>query len=129
MAAAAMFCAGMDSIGLTGALVDVMKESQAAAQFAAAAGPFTMAAISGSGNAAALAFNGAVVPHAADFGYGIVELGSVSQIAAALGRTMSPVAAAAIICAKLAGVNPMEIAKRNAIPTIGATIAVTLLLL
>lgn len=129
MAAAAMFCAGMESIGLTGALVNIMKESQAAAQFAAAAGPFAMAAVSGSGNAAALAFNGAVVPHAADFGYEIIELGSVAQIAAALGRTMSPVAAAAIICAKLAGVNPMEIAKRNAIPTIGATIAVTLLLL
>lgn len=129
MAAAAMFCAGMDAIGLTGALVDVMKESQATAQFAAAAGPFLMAAVSGSGNAAALAFNGAVVPHAADFGYGIVELGSTAQIAAALGRTMSPVAAAAIICAKLAGVNPMEIAKRNAIPTIAATITVTLLLL
>lgn len=69
MAAAAVFCAGMESIGLTGALVTVMKESQGAARFAAAAGPFAMAAVSGSGNAAALAFNGAVVPHAADFGY------------------------------------------------------------
>lgn len=129
MAAAALFCAGMASIGLTGALVNLMKESQAAAQVAAAAGPFAMAAVSGSGNAAALAFNGAVVPHAADFGYGIVELGSVAQIAAGLGRTMSPVAAAAIICANLAGVNPMEIAKRNAIPTILGTIVITLLLL
>lgn len=129
MAAAAMFCAGMDSIGLTGALVNVMKESQAVAQFAAAAGPFAMAAVSGSGNAAALAFNGAVVPHATDFGYGIVELGSVAQIAAGLGRTMSPVAAAAIICANLAGVNPMEIAKRNAVPTVLAAITVTVLLL
>ncbi len=129
MAAAAMFCAGMDAIGLTGALVKLMKESQAAAKFAAAAGPFAMAAVSGSGNAAALAFNGAVVPHAADFGYGIVELGSVAQIAAGLGRTMSPVAAAAIICAKLAGVNPIEIAKRNAVPTIAATIVITMLML
>ena len=40
-------------------------------------------------------------------GYGIIELGSVAQIAAGLGRTMSPVAAAAIICAKFAGINPM----------------------
>lgn len=129
MAAAAMFGAGMDAIGLTGELVEVMKNSKAMAKFAAAAGPFAMAAVSGSGNAAALAFNNAVVPQASIIGYGTVELGSVAQIAAALGRTMSPVAAAAIICAKLAGVNPMEIAKRNAIPTIGATIAVTLLLL
>lgn len=34
----------------------------------------------------------------------------------------------AIICTNLAGVNQMEVAKRNAIPTLSATIEVTLLL-
>ena len=87
------------------------------------------AMVSGSGNAASLAFYGSVVPHAPDMGYGIIELGSVAQIAAGLGRTMSPVAAAAIICAKFAGINPMEIAKRNALPTLLALIAITLMLL
>ncbi|MGN1150151.1 MAG: C4-dicarboxylate transporter DcuC, partial [Sutterella sp.] len=48
IAAAALFASGMKSIGLTGALVDAMKGSQSVAMFAAAAGPFTMAAISGS---------------------------------------------------------------------------------
>ncbi len=98
------------------------------AQFAAAAGPFVMAAVTGSGNAAALAFNGAITPHAADFGLGVIELGSVAQIAAGLGRTMSPVAGAAIICAGLAGINPMEIVKRNCVPTIVAltVVAVTM---
>ena len=46
-----MFASGMKAIGLTGALVDAMKGSQSVAMFAAAAGPFVMAAISGSGNA------------------------------------------------------------------------------
>ncbi len=128
IAAAALFAAGMKSIGLTGALVDMMKGSQSVAMFAAAAGPFAMAAISGSGNAAALAFNEAITPHAADFGMTVVQLGAVAQIAAGLGRSMSPVAGGVIILAGIAGVNPMEIVKRTAIPVIIALIVVTFLM-
>lgn len=128
IAAAAMFASGMKSIGLTGALVDAMKGSQSVAMFAAAAGPFVMAAISGSGNAAALAFNEAITPHAADFGLTIVQLGAVAQIAAGLGRSMSPVAGGVILLAGIAGVNPMEIVKRTALPAIVALIVVTLLM-
>lgn len=79
--------------------------------------------------AAALAFNGAVTPHAADFGYGIMELGSMAQIGAGIGRSMSPVAGAGIIVAGIAGINPMEMAKRNAVPCIIATVVIMLLLL
>jgi len=129
IAAAAMFTMGMQTIGLTGALIGVMKNSQQIAQFASAFGPFVIAVLSGSGNAAALAFNGSVTPHAAQFGYGIVELGSMAQIGAGLGRCMSPVAGAGIILAKMAGVNPIELAKRNAIPTIVATLIVMFTLL
>lgn len=125
IAAAALFASGMKSIGLTGALVDAMKGSQSVAMFAAAAGPFTMAAISGSGNAAALAFNEAITPHAADFGLTVVQLGAVAQIAAGLGRTMSPVAGGVIILAGIAGVNPMEIVKRTALPCLVAVAVVT----
>lgn len=128
IAAAAMFASGMKAIGLTGALVDAMKGSQSVAMFAAAAGPFVMAAISGSGNAAALAFNQAITPNAADFGLTIVQLGAVAQIAAGLGRSMSPVAGGVIILAGIAGVNPMEVVKRTVIPAIVALIVVTLLM-
>lgn len=128
IAAAAMFASSMKAIGLTGALVDAMKGSQSVAMFAAAAGPFVMAAISGSGNAAALAFNQAITPNAADFGLTIVQLGAVAQIAAGLGRSMSPVAGGVIILAGIAGVNPMEVVKRTAIPAIVALIVVTLLM-
>ena len=129
MCAAAVFCGGMKVIGLTDYLVEVMKNSQALAQLTAAPGPFFMAMVSGSGNAASLAFYGSVVPPAPDMGYGILELGSVAQIAAGLGRTMSPVAAAPLICAKFAGVSPMDIAKRNALPTLAALVVITLMLL
>ena len=121
IAAAAMFASGMKAIG-------AMKGSQSVAMFAAAAGPFVMAAISGSGNAAALAFNQAITPNAADFGLTIVQLGAVAQIAAGLGRSMSPVAGGVIILAGIAGVNPMEVVKRTAIPAIVALIVVTLLM-
>ena len=129
MAAAAAFTAGMQYIGLTNALIDGMKNSQQIAQIGAAFGPFLLAVISGSGNAAALAFNGAVTPHAADFGYGIMQLGSMAQLGAGIGRSMSPVAGAGIIIAGLAGINPMEMAKRNAVPCIIATVVIMLLLL
>ena len=129
MAAAAAFTAGMQYIGLTSALIDGMKNSQQIAQIGAAFGPFLLAVISGSGNAAALAFNGAVTPHAADFGYGIMQLGSMAQLGAGIGRSMSPVAGAGIIIAGLAGINPMEMAKRNAVPCIIATVVIMLLLL
>lgn len=124
-----LMAAGMQYIGLTNALIDGMKNSQQIAQIGAAFGPFLLAVISGSGNAAALAFNGAVTPHAADFGYGIMQLGSMAQLGAGIGRSMSPVAGAGIIIAGLAGINPMEMAKRNAVPCIIATVVIMLLLL
>jgi DcuC family C4-dicarboxylate transporter len=112
--AASVFTYGMDSIGLTAALIDVMKNSQDLAKYAACIGPAVIAVISGSGDAAALAFNGAVTPHAQLFGMTITDLGSLSTLSGTLGRAMSPVAGGTIICATLAGVNPMDIAKRTA---------------
>lgn len=114
--AAAVFTQGMQLIGLTGSLIDVMKGSESIAKIAGAFGPFIIAILSGSGDAAALAFNGAITPHAASFGMTIMDLGSLAQMAGAIGRSMSPVAGAAIICAQLANVSPMELTKRNAIP-------------
>lgn len=113
---AGVFTAGMAAIGLTGALINFMKGSTSIAKLAGAFGPWLIAVLSGSGDAAALAFNGAITPHAEQFGMTIMNLGSMAQMTGAIGRSMSPVAGAAIICAQLAGVNPMEITKRNGIP-------------
>lgn len=112
--AAATFTTGMQLIGLTDALIGAMKNSESIVKAAATFGPFLIAVLCGSGDAATLAFNGAITPHAAQFGLGIAQLGSLAQLTGALGRTMSPLAGAAIICAQLAGVNPLEVAKRNA---------------
>lgn len=126
--AAAVFTQGMQLVGLTDALIETMKTSESIAKVAAAVGPFTIALLCGSGDAAALAFNGAITPHAADFGMQIMDLGSLAQMTGALGRAASPVSGAAIICAQLAGVNTMELTKRNVLPMFGAAITMMLLL-
>ena len=127
--AAAVFTKGMELIGLTGSLIEAMKHSEQIARFAATFGPFLIAILSGSGDAAALAFNGAITPHAQQFGFGIIEMGSTAQVVGALGRSMSPVAGAAIVCAQLAGVNTIELTKRNAPGMIIAAIVVMMILL
>lgn len=125
---ASVFTTGMTAVGLTGALTELMEGSQAAAAAAGTFGPFFIAVISGSGDAAAFAFNGAITPFAEQFGLSIMDLGSLAQIAGAMGRSMSPIAGAAIICAGLAKVNPIEVSKRNALPCLASAIVLMLLL-
>lgn len=125
---ASVFTTGMTAIGLTGALTELMEGSQAAAAAAGTFGPFFIAVISGSGDAAAFAFNGAITPFAEQFGLSIMDLGSLAQIAGAMGRSMSPIAGASIICAGLAKVNPIEVSKRNALPCLASAIVLMLLL-
>ena len=72
---ASVFTTGMTAIGLTGALTELMEGSQAAAAAAGTFGPFFIAVISGSGDAAAFAFNGAITPFAEQFGLSIMDLG------------------------------------------------------
>ncbi len=116
MAAAAVFTFGMQAIGLTDALVEIMKNSTSIARLGAGLGPFIIAALSGSGNAATIAFNNAVTPFAADFGYTLETMGMLATVAGAVGRAASPVAGVTIVCAKLAGVSPMDVVKRSMAP-------------
>ncbi|MDR3591800.1 MAG: C4-dicarboxylate transporter DcuC [Negativicutes bacterium] len=127
--AAAVFTKGMALIGLTGELINLMKHSEQVAKVAATFGPFIVAVLSGSGDASTLAFNGAITPYAKQFGYEITQMGSQAFLSGALGRSMSPVAGATIVCATLAGVNPVEIAKRNAPGMIIAAVVTMLILL
>jgi len=53
----------------------------------------------------------------------------MAQIGAAIGRCISPVAGAGIIIAKLAGMQPIEMTKRNLVPCVIATIIVMTTLL
>ena len=119
---AGVFVAGMNAMGLVKAFTNAMLNNPAIVKIAASVGPFLLGLIVGSGDAATFAFNEAITPHAADFGMTPVQMGSMATLGGTLGRTMSPIAGATIIVAGIAGVNPMEIAKRNALPMVLAMI-------
>lgn len=127
--AAAVFAAGLKSSGIIDAFISFLIHSPEFARWGGTLGPFLMGMITGSGDAAAFAFNETVTPFAAKFGYEIPDLGMAAAIAGALGRTMSPLAGAAIVCAGLANVNPMEIAKRTAPGMIIGVIFIALFML
>lgn len=127
--AAAVFTRGMELIGLTDALIQVMKHSDAFPKLMATGGPFLIAVLTGSGDAATLAFNATVTPFANQVGQGIAHMGSQAFLNGSLGRSMSPISGAVIICAALAGADPIEVAKRNAPGMIIATAAVLLILI
>ncbi|MEG1412267.1 MAG: C4-dicarboxylate transporter DcuC [Acidaminococcaceae bacterium] len=110
-----VFVSGMQALGLVKALITAMLDSTGIVKIAATFGPFILAMISGSGDAATVAFNEAVTPHAAQFGLQAIDMGSMAALAGTLGRTMSPIAGATIIAAGIAGVDPMEVCKRNSL--------------
>ncbi|ADD68825.1 anaerobic c4-dicarboxylate antiporter, DcuC family [Denitrovibrio acetiphilus DSM 12809] len=113
--AAAVFVGGMQAIGLVDAFIQTLTTTPSIAKLGGTFGPFLLGLISGSGDAAAFAFNEAVTPHANQFGMEVVNMGSMAALSGAIGRTMSPLAGAAIVCASIAKVNPIELAKRNAL--------------
>ena len=127
--AAGVFVGGMKAIGLVDSFIQTLIHSTGIVKYAATFGPFLLAVISGSGDAAAFAFNEAVTPHAAKFGLEAINMGSIAALSGAIGRTMSPINGAGIICATIAGVSPIQLAKRNAPGMIIATIAAMLILL
>jgi DcuC family C4-dicarboxylate transporter len=111
--AAAVFAQGLQAIGLIKALTETMIGAELIAKIASVFGPSLLAIIVGSGDAATIAFNESVTPHAATFGMEILQMGGLAHVGGVFGRTMSPLAPAAIICAGYAGTDPMDIMKRN----------------
>lgn len=126
--AAGVFIGGLEAAGVIKSLIETLKGAQSAVPVIGTFGPMLLAALVGSGDAVTLAFNNAVTPQAAQFGMLPVNLGNLALLGGALGRSMSPVAAAAIIAAGLAGVNPIELSKRNVVPMLAAAVAVLLVL-
>jgi DcuC family C4-dicarboxylate transporter len=126
--AAGVFIGGLEAAGAIKSLTETLKTTQAAAPLIGTFGPMLLAILSGSGDAATLAFNTAVTPHAPQFGMTVVDLGNLAWIGGALGRSMSPVSAACIIAAGFAGMSPFELAKRNAVPMLAASVLALLIL-
>ncbi len=118
--AAAVFVAGMKATGVVDAGIDLMKTSENAATIAACVGPWIMAIICGSGNAATIAFNEAVTINAPAFGVDVIDMGALATLAGCIGRCMSPIGGVTFVCSGLCGCSPMELVKRTAFPgTVG----------
>lgn len=111
--AAGVFAAGLRSCGVIDLFVEYLKHSNEIAKIGAALGPYVLGVMTGSGDAAAFAFNEAVTVHAPDFGLTVPDLGYLAIVSATLGRVSSPFAAGVIIIAGIANVSPLEVVKRS----------------
>lgn len=126
---ALVFVSGVKSLGIIDWMIQEMINTPAIAKISATVGPFLLGVISGSGEAASIAFNQSVTIHADTLGLNALNLGSLAAISGALGRTMSPIAGCAIICAGFAKVNPLELVKRTALGMIIAVFTTMVLLM
>lgn len=121
---ATVFVSGLKALGAVDSFINILTTNPEMASIGATVGPFLLAVVVGSGDAAAFAFNEAVTPHAERFGMSIEEMGSLAALSGAIGRTMSPLAGAAIVCAGIAKVSTIDVAKRTAVGMILGLISV-----
>lgn len=119
----------MQVSGMIKSLTNLMISHVEIATISATFGPWLMAVLSGSGEAAATAFNTAITVHAADFGLSPLNMGAMAGISGAFGRAMSPVAGGVIIAAATAGLSPFEVVKRSAPGMLVACVAMYIMLL
>ncbi|MFZ7165859.1 C4-dicarboxylate transporter DcuC [Avibacterium avium] len=126
---ASVFVAGLKSTGAIDSAIEFLKHSNEFVRWGATIGPFLMGLLTGSGDAAAIAFNTAVTPHAVELGYTHLNLGMAAAIAGAIGRTASPIAGVTIVCAGLAMVSPVEIVKRTGLGMVLAVLFLALFML
>lgn len=111
--AAGVFAAGLKAAGLIDLLVQTLTHASEWARIGGALGPYIMGLMTGSGDAAAIAFNEAVTPHAEKFGMSIPSLGYLAAIAGSFGRLSSPLAGGLILIAGIAQVDPLDVIKRS----------------
>ena len=113
IASAFTFAQGLGAVGITGAITNAMQNAEGAVAPIAVLVPMLISGLTGSGDGATQAFNTAVTPNAELFGISMMNLGNAANIGGALGRTLSPFAGGAIVCAAIAKVDPIDMAKRN----------------
>jgi DcuC family C4-dicarboxylate transporter len=86
--------------------------------------PWAFAAASGSGMASTSSLYGAFHPAAEAAGADPNDVGALVSIGSAAGRTMSPVAAVAVMCGRLTDTTPWALAGRVAVPLLAGLAAV-----
>jgi DcuC family C4-dicarboxylate transporter len=121
--ASEVFSKGLISLGFIDSLVDYsthigLSGIVIAAVFALII--FCTAMLMGSGNAAFFSFGPLLPGIAGQLGMPAYSLVLPLQLAASMGRAASPIAGIIVAIAGVAGVSPIELAKRNTLPLIGS---------
>jgi len=110
------FGVAIEQIGLADALSELIRAAPNLLIPLAASVPLAFGALSGSGMASTQSLYGFFVKPAESLGIDRLDLGAIVSIAAAAGRTMSPVAAVTLMCSTMTQMNPFTLAKRVAGP-------------
>jgi DcuC family C4-dicarboxylate transporter len=112
--------------GLVGQLAQTLGHNPAAVTFASIALPLGLAALTGTAVGTAPTAMAIIVPLAQRVGLEPIYTGTLNAIAAAFGRTSSPIAPVVLMCATLTRTNPLSLVRRVIPPLL---IAAAILLL
>jgi DcuC family C4-dicarboxylate transporter len=121
---AACFGEGIKQIGLAGLIGQVIQARPGLLLPGAGALPLGFSLLCGSGMAATQALFGFFAEPALQLGLSPLHVGAVVSVAAAAGRTMSPVAAVTLMCAAMTRTDPVTLARRVAGPLLLSTAVV-----
>jgi DcuC family C4-dicarboxylate transporter len=122
--AANCFGEGVKAIGLADLLGQLIEQAPWLLLPAAGALPLGFAVLSGSGMASTQSLFPLFAEPALRRGIDPDLAGAVVALASAAGRTLSPVSAVTLMCGELTGTNPLELARRVAVPLLAAVAAV-----
>jgi DcuC family C4-dicarboxylate transporter len=123
---ATCFGKGVELVGLDKLLGEVLKSVPMLLLPAAGAMPWAFALLCGSGLATTQSLYGFFVEPAQALGVDPKHVGAVISIAAAAGRSMSPVAAVTLLSASLTGADPLALVRRVAMPVLVALVVMVL---
>lgn len=128
--AAEIFAKGLISLGFIDALVEGCTSlglSGIAVSIVIILIIFLAAILMGSGNASFFSFGPLIPGIATKVGMKPIEMILPMQLSSSMGRAISPIAGVIIAIAEVAGVSPVELAKRNAIPLTTALLAMIII--
>jgi len=110
------FGKGIENVGLAKGLGQLIQANPQLLTPLAAFVPWLFAVVCGSGMASTQSLYGFFHGPANSLGADANAVGALVSLAAAVGRTMSPVAAVALMCASMTGTKPLQLVKRVALP-------------
>jgi DcuC family C4-dicarboxylate transporter len=124
--AATCFGKGVELIGLAALFGNALENTPGALIPGVATASLSFAFLSGSGMASTQSLFPLFVDPATRLGVRLDDVGAVVALAAAAGRTISPVATVTLMCASMTRTDPFALVRRMAIPVLVAMVIVVI---